>query len=348
MDDRSAMRRALELSRAALGRTSPNPPVGAVVLDRAGKVVGEGVTQRPGGPHAEVVALRLAGSRAAGGTVAVTLEPCDHTGRTGPCSEALVAAGVARVVVGCPDPTAAAAGGADRLRAAGVGVTQGVLADEVAAGPLDAWLHRQATGRPLVTWKYAATLDGRSAAVDGTSRWITGEAARADVHRLRAENDAVVVGVGTVLADDPALTVRPPDGRTPLRVVVDSSGRTPATARVLDGRAPTLVVTAGATVAGVETAVAGSDRVDLGALLDLLAARGVVSVLLEGGPVLAGAFWQAGLVDRVVGYVAPTLLGAGPAALGVAGVGTISNAVRLQMTDVRRFGQDLRLSLRRA
>ena len=348
MDDQSAMRRAVELSRAALGRTSPNPPVGAVVLDRTGEVVGEGITQPPGGPHAEVVALRQAGVRAYGGTVAVTLEPCAHTGRTGPCTEALLAAGVARVVVACADPTEQAGGGADRLRAAGVELSSGVLQDEASEGPLAAWLHRQRTGRPLVTWKYAATLDGRSAAADGTSRWITGETARADVHRLRAESDAVVVGIGTVLVDDPHLTVRPADGRTPLRVVVDSAGRTPATAKVLDGGGPTLIVTVGPAVQGVETVVVGEGQVDLAALLDLLAARGIVSVLLEGGPVLAGAFWRAGLVDRVVGYLAPALLGAGSAALEQAGVGTISDAVRLHLTDVTRVGEDLRLSLRRA
>jgi len=348
VDDQTAVRRAVELSRATLGRTSPNPPVGAVVLDRSGEVVGEGVTQPPGGPHAEVVALLQAGTRAYGGTVAVTLEPCAHTGRTGPCTTALLDAGITRVVIGCADPTEWAGGGADRLRAAGVEVTTGLLADEVAAGPLDAWLHRQRTGRPLVTWKYAATLDGRSAAADGTSRWVTGEPARADVHRLRAESDAVLVGIGTVLADDPQLTVRPTEGRTPLRVVVDSSGRTPRTARVLDDAAPTLVATAGPSVEGAETVAVGAGQVDLGALLDLLAARDIVSVLLEGGPVLAGGFWRAGLVDRVVGYVAPLLLGAGTSALEQAGIGTIGDAARLHLTDVTRVGDDLRLSLRRA
>ena len=344
------MRRAVTLSRSALGRTSPNPPVGAVVLDRAGEVVGEGVTAPAGGPHAEVVALREAGVRAVGGTLAVTLEPCAHTGRTGPCTDAVLAAGVARVVVACEDPTALAGGGAARLRAAGVDVLSGVLQEEAADGPLAGWLHRQRTGRPLVTWKYAATLDGRSAAADGTSRWITGPQARADVHLLRAEHDAVVVGIGTVLADDPELTVRPPDGRVPLRVVVDSRARTPTGARVLDDEAPTVVVTAGPQVTGARTIVLpGPDgTVDLVGLLTELARDEVVSVLLEGGPTLAGAFWRAGLVDRVVGYVAPALLGDGPAALERAGIATISDAVRLHLTDVTRVGEDVRLSLRRA
>lgn len=327
MHDETAMRRALELSKAVLGTTSPNPPVGAVVLDVRGEVVGEGATQPPGGPHAELVALRLAGGRAFGGTVVSTLEPCTHTGRTGPCTIAISQAGIRRVVLGAADPTDLGGGGAQMLRAAGLQVTTAVLLDEVAAGPLEAWLHRQRTGRPHVTWKYAATLDGRSAAADGTSRWITGELARQDVHRLRAESDAIVVGVGTVLADDPELTARPPRGRQPLRVVVDRTGRLPADAKI----SPALVL-------------AGSPA----EVLAELAAREVVAVLLEGGPTLAGAFLAAGLVDRVIGYVAPALLGDGPSALTGAGVATISAAIRLRLDDVTRVGDDVRLTLRRA
>lgn len=330
MNEPDAMRRALAASAGVLGTTSPNPPVGAVVLDAAGQPVAVGATAPPGGPHAEVVALAEAGDRARGGTALVTLEPCRHTGRTGPCTQALLAAGIARVVVAVAEPTALAGGGADELRAAGVDVTVGLLADEVAAGPLRAWLGAQRAGRPYVTWKYAATLDGRSAAADGTSRWITGEPARADVHRLRAEVDAVVVGVGTVLADDPQLTVRPDPGHQPLRVVLDRSGRTPADARVHDGAAATLVLADPPAQA-----------------LAALAERGVVSVLLEGGPTVAGAFLRAGLVDRVVGYVAPALLGAGPPALADAGVGTIKDAVRLRLEDVTRLGDDVRLTLGR-
>ncbi len=323
--ERAAMRAAVERSRAVLGSTSPNPPVGAVVLDRTGAVVGAGATSPAGGPHAEVRALVEAGERAQGGTAVVTLEPCRHTGRTGPCTQALLAAGVTRVVVACPDPTGLAGGGAAELRAAGVDVVTGLLEDEVAHGPLEAWLTAQRTGRPHVTWKYAATLDGRSAAADGTSRWITGPAARDDVHRLRAEADAVVVGVGTVVADDPELTVRPDPGRQPLRVVLDRSGRTPAGARIH----PALVLDS-------EPAKA----------LAALAELGVVSVLLEGGPTLAAAFLREGLVDRLVGYVAPALLGAGPAALGDVGVGTMAGALRLRLDDVTRLGDDVRLTLR--
>lgn len=342
------MRRAAALGASVLGTTSPNPPVGAVALDAAGEVVGEGATQPPGGPHAEVLALRAAAGRAH--TVVTTLEPCAHTGRTGPCSRALLEAGVQRVVIACAEPTGEAAGGAEELRAGGVEVVEGVLEDEVARGALAAWLHLQRTGRPHVTWKYAASLDGRSAAPDGSSRWITGEASRADVHRLRAESDAVLVGVGTVLADDPALTARPDPGHQPLRVVVDRHGRTPHAAQVLDGAAPTLVVTHGPSYGEERTLVlapAPDGRVDLPALLAALGERGVVGVLLEGGPTLAGAFVAAGLVDRVVGYVAPVLLGGGTAALQDAGVGTIAGAVRLRLSDVTRLGDDVRLTLER-
>ncbi len=344
----AVMRRAAALGTAVLGTTSPNPPVGAVALDASGAVVGEGSTTPAGGPHAEVVALQAADGRAH--TVISTLEPCAHTGRTGPCTQALLDAGVQRVVIACTDPTEVAGGGADHLRSAGVEVVTGVLQEEVARGALAPWLHRQRTGRPHVTWKYAASLDGRSAALDGSSRWITGEAARADVHRLRAASDAILVGVGTVLADDPALTVRPDPGHQPLRVVLDRQGRTPANAQVLDDKARTLIVTRGPSYGEERTLVlapSADPRVELEALLAALADRGVVSVLLEGGPTLAGAFVAAGLVDRVIGYVAPVLLGAGPAALLDAGVGTIAEAVRLRLVDLTQLGDDVRLTMER-
>ena len=344
----SVLVRALGLGAGVLGTTSPNPPVGAVVLDADGQVVGEGATQPPGGPHAEVVALRRAGERARGGTLVCTLEPCRHTGRTGPCTTAVIGAGLARVVHAAVDPGRAAGGGAAVLRAAGVVVEQRPLPPGSA---LEGWLTAQRTGRPFVTWKFAATLDGRSAAADGSSRWITSEVARADVHRLRAECDAVAVGVGTVLADDPQLTVRPSsllvDGHQPLRVVVDSRGRAPRTARVFDGAAETVHAVVGATADGALVLPAGPDgRVDLGALLQALQDRGVVSVLLEGGPVLAAAFLRAGLVDRVVAYLAPALLGAGPPALGDLGAGTISAALRLRLDETVQLGGDVRLTLR--
>ncbi|MCX4473152.1 bifunctional diaminohydroxyphosphoribosylaminopyrimidine deaminase/5-amino-6-(5-phosphoribosylamino)uracil reductase RibD [Micromonospora sp. NBC_01655] len=337
-----AMRRAIALAARGLGTASPNPVVGCVLLDPDGEVVGEGFHAYAGGPHAEIVALAQAGLRARGGTAVVTLEPCDHTGRTGPCSHALIAAGVARVVVAVPDPDPVAAGGAVTLRAAGLQVEFGVRAAEAEAGNV-AWLTSVRRGRPYVIWKFAATLDGRSAAADGTSMWITSEAARADVHALRGTVDAVIAGVGTVLADDPRLTVRNPrDGtpaiRQPLRVVVDSLGRTPAGAQVRDGAAPTWIATAAQVGAGPD------GRVDLPALLAELHRRGVRAALLEGGPSLAGAFLAAGLVDRVVGYVAPRLLGAGPTALADAGVTTIADAIDLELTDVTQVGPDLRIT----
>ncbi|MEU6024616.1 bifunctional diaminohydroxyphosphoribosylaminopyrimidine deaminase/5-amino-6-(5-phosphoribosylamino)uracil reductase RibD [Micromonospora sp. NPDC047134] len=337
-----AMRRAIELAARGLGTTSPNPVVGCVLLDADGEVVGEGFHAYAGGPHAEIVALAQAGDRAKGGTAVVTLEPCDHTGRTGPCSNALVQAQVARVVIAVPDPTPVAAGGAATLRAAGVRVDLGVRAAEAEQGNI-AWLTAMRRGWPYVIWKYAATLDGRSAAADGTSMWITSEAARMDVHALRATVDAVIVGVGTVLADDPRLTVRNlRDGslaiRQPLRVVVDSAGRTPADAQVRDGAARTWIATAAEVGAGPDGGV------DLPALLAALHTRGVRAVLLEGGPRLAGAFLAAGLVDRVVGYLAPRLLGAGPAALVDAGVTTIAEAIDLEITDVTQIGPDLRIT----
>jgi diaminohydroxyphosphoribosylaminopyrimidine deaminase/5-amino-6-(5-phosphoribosylamino)uracil reductase len=309
-----------------------------VILDAAGEVVGEGCTAPVGGPHAEVAALSEAGARARGGTAVVTLEPCDHTGRTGPCTAALLRAGIARVVVGVRDPGPVAGGGIETLQAAGVEVVVGVR-EAAAAHGLRYWLTAVRRGRPYVIWKYAATLDGRSAAADGTSRWITSAAARRDVHALRGTVDAIVAGVGTVLADDAALTVRAPGvTRAPLRVVVDSRGRTPPGARVRDAAAPTWIATAD------EVGAAPDGRVDLPKLLAALYARGVRGALLEGGPTLAGAFLAAGLLDEVVGYVAPKLLGAGPAALGPAGIASIGAAVDLELTDVTRVGDDLRLT----
>ncbi|MFH9267385.1 bifunctional diaminohydroxyphosphoribosylaminopyrimidine deaminase/5-amino-6-(5-phosphoribosylamino)uracil reductase RibD [Streptomyces sp. NPDC017546] len=351
--DITAMRRAITLAARGLGSTSPNPVVGCVITDASGAVVGEGFHQRAGGPHAEVHALRAAGGRARGSTAYVTLEPCDHTGRTGPCSRALLAAGISRVVYAVADPNPGAAGGGDTLRAAGVRVERGLLAEEAEAGNA-AWLTSVRLGRPYVLWKYAATLDGRIAAADATSRWITSPEARADVHRLRAEADAVLVGSGTARTDDPQLAVRGIDGVTqPLRVVLDTNATAVKPgARVLDDTAPTLVAVAAdapadhlpeAAVLRLPRAGAGPG-LDLDALLAALHERGVLSVLLEGGPTLAGAFVAAGKVDKVVGYLAPVLLGAGPAALADAGISTISEALRLDVTETVPIGPDLRIT----
>lgn len=326
----SALQVAVDAADAVRGTTSPNPPVGAVILGHDGEVAGIGATRPVGGPHAEVMALRAAGARARGGTAVVTLEPCNHTGRTGPCARALLDAGITRVVYAVSDPNPQAAGGADALRASGVDVVAGVGADLVERGPLRAWLHRQRTGRAHVTWKFAASLDGRSAAADGTSQWITGPDARARVHADRARLDAIVVGTGTVLADDPHLTARRPDGsladRQPLRVVVGRR-EIPASARILDDAAETLVLR---TRDPHEVLAALGDRPD---------------VLLEGGPHLAGAFLAAGLIDRVQAFLSPVLLGAGAAAVEDAGVGTIAQALRFQRESVETLGPDLLLTL---
>jgi diaminohydroxyphosphoribosylaminopyrimidine deaminase / 5-amino-6-(5-phosphoribosylamino)uracil reductase len=353
-DEQDAMRRALTLAEAELGNTGTNPVVGAVVLDTAGTVVGEGAhTRGPGHPHAEIVALAAAGPRAAGGTVVSTLEPCNHTGSTGPCSRALIAAGVTRVVYAVDDPNPTAAGGAATLRAAGVDVEAGLLSTEAERGN-EVWLTAVRLGRPFVTWKYAATLDGRSAAADGTSRWITSADARSDVHRLRGQADAVVAGVGTILADDPLLTVRLADGapaqRQPLRIVVDSDGRTPPGARVLG--VGCLVVVGEGTAnrwPGTEVLAAprGLDgRIDLAVMVKLLGARRLQHLFLEGGPTLAGSFAQAGLIDRVVAYLAPALLGAGPAALADPGITTLGQAHRLRFDDIETIGPDVRIVAR--
>jgi diaminohydroxyphosphoribosylaminopyrimidine deaminase/5-amino-6-(5-phosphoribosylamino)uracil reductase len=326
--DVALMRRALQL--AARGPAGdPNPRVGAVIVGPGGLVVGEGFHQGAGTPHAEVMALRQAGEAARAGTAVVTLEPCAHTGRTGPCAQALIQAGVARVVFAQSDPTPSARGGGTLLEAAGVRTTAGVLAQESAALN-DAWTFSFVHGRPKVTWKFAATLDGRSAAADGSSRWITGPQARADVHRLRAQCDAILVGTGTVIADDPALTVRGTDGsatgRQPLRVVM---GLRPisATARVRDAASPTLQL---------------ATR-DPAQALKALGEQEIHHVWLEGGPTLAAAFLGAGLVDEVIAYLAPALLGAGAPALGDFGVRNIDQALRLVPNEVTTIGPDIRI-----
>ncbi|MDI9895772.1 bifunctional diaminohydroxyphosphoribosylaminopyrimidine deaminase/5-amino-6-(5-phosphoribosylamino)uracil reductase RibD [Rhodococcus sp. IEGM 1381] len=321
-----AMTLAIEASESARGISAPNPAVGAVILDARGIVVGVGSTRPPGGPHAEIVALAEAGDRARGGTAVVTLEPCNHTGRTGPCSQALIEAGIATVAYAVADPNPLASGGADTLRGAGIRVEQGIGEREVRQGPLRAWLHKQRTGRPHVTWKYAATLDGRSAAADGTSQWITGPEARAHVHAERAKLDAIVVGTGTVLTDDPRLTARRPDGtlapHQPVRVVVGSR-QIPATAAIRGSEAPTVFL----------------DTHDPAAVIETLGEH--TDVQIEGGPTLAGAFLAAGLIDRVVAYVAPAVLGSGPAAVENAGIGTIADAIRFRTETVTMIGNDI-------
>ncbi|MDQ0374508.1 bifunctional diaminohydroxyphosphoribosylaminopyrimidine deaminase/5-amino-6-(5-phosphoribosylamino)uracil reductase RibD [Cellulomonas humilata] len=324
-----AMRRALEIARRGPAN-GPNPRVGCVLLGPDGEVLGEGWHRGAGTPHAEVAALTDAADRGAstrGATAVVTLEPCNHTGRTGPCSEALLAAGIARVVVSVQDPNRVAAGGAARLRAAGVDVETGLLADEGRA-LLGAWLPSVERGRPFVTLKIATSLDGRVAAADGSSRWITSEVSRHHAHDLRAEVDAIVVGTGTALIDDPSLTARNAagelHGQQPLRVVVGHRDL-PPDAR-LHGPGGELV--------HVRTH-------DPAQVLAQLAEREVRHVLVEGGPTLAAAFLAAGLVDEVHAYVAPVLLGSGRPAMADLGVTTIGDAVRLITRSVIPLGPDV-------
>lgn len=320
------MRRALDL--AALGPVAgPNPRVGCVLLAPDGAVVGEGYHRGAGTDHAEVDALRQAGGHARGATAVVTLEPCDHVGRTPPCSQALIGSGIARVVFAQTDPHALAAGGAGRLAGAGVEVEGGLLADE-STTLNEVWTFAVSKQRPMVTWKVAATLDGRIAAADGSSRWISGELSRAHVHRMRTEVGAVMVGTGTVIVDDPHLTARAPEAGTtqPLRVVVGMRD-IPVGSHVLDDAAETLHV---------------RTHDPVGVLAELHA-REIRHVLLEGGPTLAAAFLRAELVDRVVWFVAPALLGSGPPALGDVGLTTIGDAVRLTEVHVDQVGEDARI-----
>lgn len=350
--DAAYMRQAIGLARRGLGRTSPNPPVGAVVV-AGGRVVGRGWHHRPGAAHGEAAALVEAGRRARGATLYVTLEPCNHHGRTGPCTEAILAAGVRRVVFGARDPNPEVrGGGAARLRRAGLEVLGGVAAPacEALIAPFTSLVRR---GRPLVTLKLAASLDGRIATRTGASRWISGPAARQLVHRWRDEMDAVMVGIGTVLADDPRLTCRRRGGRDPLRVIVDSRLRLPLTAHVLTKKAAPGTLLASVTSQGRKLAalrargatvlpLPGRDgRVSLRRLLRALGRRGIASVLLEGGATLAAAALRDGLVDRVCVFLAPTLIGGdGRPLLASLGVDRLRAAPRLRWRAVERLGDD--------
>jgi diaminohydroxyphosphoribosylaminopyrimidine deaminase/5-amino-6-(5-phosphoribosylamino)uracil reductase len=355
VSDAAFMRRALELAERGRGLTSPNPLVGAVVV-RDGAVIGEGAHLRAGGPHAEVAALAAAGSGARGATLYVTLEPCTHHGRTPPCAPAVAEAGVARVVAALADPNPRAGGGAAALRAGGVAVEVGLLAEE-AERQNRVFLTAMRAGRPHVTLKAAATLDGKIADVHGASKWITGEAARQRAHRLRAESDAIVVGATTALRDDPALTVRldAPWPREPYRVVLDTAARLGPEARVIHAGTPAraLIAIGEAAPAARERALAEAGatvlrcptrqgRVDPGALLAALFAREVRAVLVEGGGETHAAFLDAGLVDRVALFVAPMLLGGRAAPTVVAGAGReLKDAVRLGPPTVTLLGADL-------
>lgn len=327
-----AMRRALDLARTPGVPLGPNPRVGCVLLAPDGSEIAEGFHRGAGTPHAEAAALTEAGEAARGATAVVTLEPCNHTGRTGPCAQALIDAGVARVVYAQPDPNPLAAGGAVTLRAAGIAVEMGLHEHE--ARQLNrAWTFAMEHGRPFVTWKFATTLDGRSAAADGSSRWVSNATSRRDTHRLRGECDAILVGTGTVLRDDPELTVRDeldealPRDAQPLRVVMGDRD-VPAGARVLNDAAETV-------------------HLRTRAVADVLAdlhARGRQHVFLEGGPTVAAAFLTAGCIDEVVVYVAPKLLGSGRNAVADLGIESITGALDLTVTDVTVLDGDVRIT----
>ena len=348
------MARALRLAERGAWTTRPNPMVGCV-LAHGDEVVGEGWHQRAGGPHAEVHALEAAGARARGATAYVTLEPCAHTGRTGPCADALVAAGVARVVAAMTDPFPEVDGsGFERLRAAGIGVESGLM-EQQARALNRGYLARLERGRPWLRVKLAMSLDGRTALANGESKWISGDASREDVMRWRARSGALLTGSGTVLADDPQLTVRMADDADflpPLRVVLDPGLATVARGRVREGDAPTLYLHAGDAkpprLAGIERVAVPSqgNALDLDAVLRLLATRGINEVQLEAGATLAGAFLQAGLVDELIVYIAPKLLGNAARGLcALPGLEELSQAPHFKFNEIRQVGPDVCLHL---
>ena len=351
------MRRAVTLARRALGSTSPNPAVGAVVV-KNGEILGEGFTQPPGGDHAEVMALKQAGSLANGATLYVTLEPCNHTGRTPPCTDAIIAAGISAVHMAICDPNpAVSGGGVERLKSEGIRTHLGAESAAVQR-QLEAWLKFVTTGRPFITAKFAMSLDGKIATRTGDSKWITGDKARWNVHNMRAYTDAIMIGIGTALADDPRLTARDERGnslaRQPLRVVVDSRGRLPATARLLSEPGKTVIA-------------AGTDRhdlqvdnqnnnvefrsfplrdghIDLERLIEFLAKEyDVTSIMVEGGGALLGSLFDLDLVDKVVAFVAPMVIGgaSAPSPVGGTGVEMMADALELERVRWKRLGRDM-------
>jgi len=355
--DEQYMRRALQLARRGKGQVSPNPMVGAVIV-RAGEIIAEGYHRKFGADHAERDALKRTSANVGGATIYVNLEPCCHWGKTPPCVDILIEQGIKRVVIGTLDPHALVDGkGVQILRGHGIEVVEGILEDEARALN-EVYFHYTRAGLPFITIKYAQSLDGRIATSQGDSRWISSEATRRFAHRLRAQHDAIMVGIGTVLADDPQLTVRLVKGRNPLRIVLDSRLRIPLNAQVLQGEGATLITTADAhnrqkveaiQRQGKEVLVVqrGPDgRADLQSLMKILAERGISSILVEGGAEVITALLKGGLVNRMVVITAPLILGKGREGIGDLGITGLQEAIRPSSYKVRRMGEDVIFDLR--
>jgi len=356
--DTKHMKRALTLARKGIGKTSPNPAVGCVIA-KNGTVVGEGWHKKTGGPHAEVHALEMAGGAARDADVYVTLEPCCHTGKTPPCSEALIKAGVRRVIAGMPDPNPQVCGGGfAALEAAGIETSCGMLEEECRDINLP-FIKYVTTGMPYVTYKCAMTLDGNIATLTGESRWISCEESRKQVHLMRSRMDAVMVGVDTIIADNPQLTVRHVRGKDPLRIIVDTRLRTPKTVTILNGELSIKTIIATAEIdtvihrpyleQGVTIVVCDEcdGRVSMHDLLQKLGIMGVQSILLEGGSRLAGSMLQQGVIDELVFFVAPKIIGSnGFAPFNLQGITSMTHAIKLNFNEIRRIGSDIVVTAR--
>lgn len=358
MDNLAYMSHALNLASRGIGRTSPNPVVGAVIV-RDGQIVGEGWHMRAGTPHAEIHAINQAGKLAIGATLYVTLEPCSHYGRTGPCTDAIINAGITKVIVAMTDPNPLVAGrGIAKLRAAGIEVIDGLHSAEAAALN-EVFIKWITTKIPFVILKTAMTMDGKTATRTGHSQWITGIEARTRVHQFRDQYDAILVGIGTALADDPELTTRlVPNGKNPIRVIVDSLARIPLTAKVInDGQAPTIIAVTPVApkekiqalqAKGVEviTVAGGGHTVDLRILFELLGARGISSIFVEGGPTISAALLEENLIDKIHCFVAPKIIGgvAAPGVVGGYGIDNLHEAILLESISSEFIGQDILIS----
>ncbi len=354
MTDQEYMKLAIELARSASGQTSPNPMVGAVVV-KNNQIIGMGAHLKAGEPHAEVHAIRMAGEKAKDATIYVTLEPCSHHGKTPPCADLIILSGIKRVVIASTDSNPLVAGrGIKKLKEAGIMVETGLLESE-AYELNEVFFHFIKTGLPYVTLKSASSLDGKTATVSGESKWITGEIARQDVHRLRHQHDAILVGVNTVIQDNPSLTTRLPEGgKNPIRIILDSTARTPLNARVVtDRQAPTWLIATNKAdqrkitemqALGVNVIVL-SDSLEISEVLRELAERGITSLFVEGGAEVHGSFLKAGAFQQLISYFAPKLLGGkqAPSIFGGEGLVHIKDAVLLQIRDVTMVGEDIRV-----